>query len=119
MVEPFRIAPATDPASFWQSLSDPTDHGVSMLITEQGVDAGGLETDPSGRNQAIATPYRRYFDVARDEPAVSALIPLDLSDRHTRLLDKCPREATAPRHHVFYAWDLQLKLGHVCRPDLS
>jgi endo-1,4-beta-xylanase len=49
------------------------------------------------RDRGVADTYRRYLDVALDEPAVASLVTFGLSDRYTWLQEDYPRDDKAPR----------------------
>jgi endo-1,4-beta-xylanase len=78
-------------------LADVADRGVTIMITEMDVLDDGLEADIAARDAGVADVYRRYLDVALDEPAVKVVMTFGLSDRYTWLQEDTPREDGAPR----------------------
>jgi endo-1,4-beta-xylanase len=79
------------------------------MITELDVLDDGLRADPTIRDAGVADIYRRYLDVALDEPAVKVLMTFGLSDRYTWLQEDFPRKDRAPRRPLPFDADLQPK----------
>ena len=67
------------------------DRGVKIVITELDVQDDGVPADAAVRDRAVADVYRRYLDVALQEPAVKTVIAFGLSDRYTWLDEDVPR----------------------------
>ncbi len=57
----------------------------------------------------VAETYRRYLEVALDEPAVVSLVTVGLSDRYTWLQEDYPREDGAPRRPLPFDEELRPK----------
>jgi endo-1,4-beta-xylanase len=75
-----------DPPLFRSFLRDLAGRGLAILITE--LDVLDLTTGCiPARDQAVATVYQRFLEVALAEPRVEALVLWGLSDRHTWLND--------------------------------
>jgi endo-1,4-beta-xylanase len=88
-------------------LSEVTDRGLKILITEMDVLDDGLPAKIGVRDREIANVMRTYLDVALDEPAVASVITFGLSDRYTWLQEDFPRDDGAPRRPL--PFDEQLK----------
>lgn len=78
-------------------LRELADRGVHILITEMDVMDGGLPANPAVRDPMVADVYRRYLDVALDEPAVKALLTFGLVDGYSWLDEDYPRRDGAHR----------------------
>ena len=102
-----RFAQRFNTHTYRRFLADVAARGLHILVTELDVLDDGLSADPTVRDQAVADVYRRYLDVALDEPAVKAVLTFGLSDRYTWLQEDFPREDGAPRRPLPY--DDQLK----------
>jgi len=98
-----------DAAGYQQFLSEVTDRGLKILITELDVLDDGLPADTAERDAAIAEVYRLYLDTALAEPAVAAVITFGLSDRYTWLQEDYPREDEESRRPLPFDDDLQPK----------
>ena len=90
-------------------LRELSDRGLTILITELDVLDDGLPADRNRRDRMVAGIYRRYLDVALDEPAVKAVVSFGLSDRYTWLQEDYPREDGAPRRPLAFADGLRTK----------
>lgn len=78
-------------------LTELADRGVHIMITEMDVFDGGLPASPALRDPAVADVYRRYLDVALDEPAVKAILTFGLTDKYSWLNEDYPRHDGANR----------------------
>lgn len=86
-----------DANAYRKLLSDVADRNLKILITEMDVLDDGLPPNIQVRDRAVADIYRRYLDVALEEPAVASLITFGLSDRYTWLQEDYPRDDGAAR----------------------
>ncbi len=59
--------------------------GFKIMITELDVLDLNTPSDIAARDQAVADLYRRFLDVALDQPALVTLVTWGLSDRYTWL----------------------------------
>jgi endo-1,4-beta-xylanase len=73
-------------------LAELADRGLKILITEMDVNDDGLPANHDRRDQMVADVYRRFLDVALDEPAVAAVLSFGLSDRVSSLQEDYPPE---------------------------
>jgi endo-1,4-beta-xylanase len=105
-------------------LTELADRGMHIMITEMDVFDGGLPANPAVRDQAVADVYRRYLDVALDEPAVKALLTFGLTDKYSWLNEDYPRHDGARRrplpfdnkfHRKPAYWALHQSLLHTKR----
>jgi endo-1,4-beta-xylanase len=90
-------------------LADVAARGLTIMITEMDVLDDGLRADITTRDAGVADVYRRYLDVALDEPAVKVVMTFGLSDRYTWLQEDNPRRDGAPRRPLPFDTDLQPK----------
>jgi endo-1,4-beta-xylanase len=90
-------------------LAEVAARGLRIVITELDVLDGGLPANPRVRDRAVADVYRRYLDVALDEPAVASVITFGLSDRYTWLDEDYPRRDGAHRRPLPFDRGLQPK----------
>ena len=90
-------------------LADVAARGLTIMITEMDVLDDGLKADITTRDAGVADVYRRYLDVALDEPAVKVLMTFGLSDRYTWLQEDFPRRDGAPRRPLPFDANLQPK----------
>lgn len=72
-------------------LGELADRGLRILVTELDVLDTGLPTGPRRRDRGVADVYRRFLDVALDEPSVRAVLTFGLTDRYTWLEEDRPR----------------------------
>jgi endo-1,4-beta-xylanase len=86
-----------DPESYRRFLSEVAGRGLRILITEMDVLDDGLPANVRVRDRAVGDVYRRYLDIALDEPAVVSLTTFGLSDRYTWLEEDFPRDDGAAR----------------------
>jgi endo-1,4-beta-xylanase len=86
-----------DAEGYSRFLTEISDRGLKILITELDVLDDGLPADIAVRDRAVADAYRRYLDVALAEPAVASVMTFGLSDRYTWLEEDYPREDGEPR----------------------
>ena len=86
-----------DQGAYRRFLADVANRGLKILITEMDVLDDTLPTAIGPRDAAVADIYRRYLDVALDEPAVVSLMTFGLSDRYTWLQEDYPRQDGAAR----------------------
>ncbi len=64
-------------------LAEAAGLGLEIQITELDCTDELAPADPAARDLAVADEYRRFLDVALDEPAVKMLITWGLSDRYS------------------------------------
>jgi endo-1,4-beta-xylanase len=83
-------------------LREIADRGLHIMITEMDVMDGGLPANPAIRDPAVADVYRRYLDVALDEPAVKAVLTFGLTDKYSWLNEDYPRHDGANRRPLPY-----------------
>jgi endo-1,4-beta-xylanase len=86
-----------DAGAYRRFLAEVAERGLEILITEMDVLDDGSPSHVERRDREVAETYRRYLDVALDEPAVVSLVTFGLSDRYTWLQEDYPREDGAPR----------------------
>jgi endo-1,4-beta-xylanase len=98
-----------DVDAYRQFLADVASRGVRILITEMDVLDDGLPAKIARRDRRVADVYRRYLEVALDEPAVASLMTFGLSDRYTWLQEDYPREDGARRRPLPFDRDLEPK----------
>jgi endo-1,4-beta-xylanase len=98
-----------DPEAYRLFLAEVAERGLKILITEMDVLDDGSPRDVQQRDREVADTYRRYLDVALDEPAVVSLVTFGLSDRYTWLQEDYPREDGAPRRPLPFDEDLEPK----------
>jgi endo-1,4-beta-xylanase len=92
-----RFAQRFDGNAYRKFLADLADRGLKIVITELDVLDDGLPANVAVRDRGVADTYRRYLDVALDEPALASLVTFGLSDRYTWLQEDYPRNDKAPR----------------------
>ncbi|MFL5766661.1 MAG: endo-1,4-beta-xylanase [Actinomycetota bacterium] len=98
-----------DPVAYRGFLSEVASRGLKILITEMDVKDSGLPADASVRDRGVADCYRRYLEVALQEPAVVALMTFGLSDRYTWLQEDYPRRDGARRRPLPFDGQLRPK----------
>jgi endo-1,4-beta-xylanase len=76
-------------------LAEVAARGLTILITEMDVLDDGLKADIATRDAGVADVYRRYLDVALDEPAYDALSQA-FANAPSRL--SCGDQAQQPQH---------------------
>lgn len=96
-----------DPKSYRRFLSDVADRGLQILVTELDVLDDGLPADVAARDRGVADTYRRYLDVALQEPAVSTVMCFELSNQYSWLNEDYPRDDGAERRPLPFDDDLQ------------
>jgi len=105
-------------------LTELSDRGLRIMITEMDVLDDGLPAATGPRDRMVADVYRRYLDVALEETDVAAVVSFGLSDRYTWLQEDHPREDGAARRPLPFDEDLRRKpafaaiqgrLGHAPR----
>jgi endo-1,4-beta-xylanase len=64
-------------------LADIASLGLTIQITELDVTDENAPADVTVRDALVADTYRRFLDVALDEPAVKMVVTWGLSDRHS------------------------------------
>jgi len=64
-------------------LADIASLGLTIQITELDVTDENAPADVTVRDSLVADTYRRFLDVALDEPAVKMVVTWGLSDRHS------------------------------------
>lgn len=99
-----------DPNAYRGFLSEVADRGTRILITELDVLDDGLPPDRRIRDRLVGDVYRRYLDVALDEPAVKSVMTFGLSDRYTWFQEDYPRKDGAPRRPL--PFDVRLRPKH-------
>jgi endo-1,4-beta-xylanase len=83
---------------------------LPIMITEMDVLDDGLSgRDIAARDAGVADVYRRYLDVALDEPAVKVFLTFGLSDRYTWLQEDRPRRDGFARRPLPFDENLQPK----------
>jgi endo-1,4-beta-xylanase len=101
-------------------LSDIGARGMKILITEMDVLDDGLPKAPHRRDRMVADVYRRYLDVALDQPDIAAVISFGLSDRYTWLDEDYPRDDGAHRRPLAFSRSLRGKPAyHVIHDQLG
>ncbi len=93
-------------------LSDVADLGLKILVTEMDVIDKSFPTDLVVRDRMVAEVYENYLSAVLDEPAVIAVVTWGLSDRHTWLSKKKPREDNMPVRPLPFDAKLKPKLAH-------
>ncbi|HEY2802657.1 MAG TPA: endo-1,4-beta-xylanase [Actinomycetota bacterium] len=96
-----------DPIAYRGFLAEVASRGLKILITEMDVKDNGLPADIAVRDRRVAECYRRYLDIAFQEPAVVSLMTFGLSDRYTWLQEDYPRPDGARRRPL--PFDAQLR----------
>jgi endo-1,4-beta-xylanase len=104
-----RFAERFHPRAYRRFLSEVADRGLKILITELDVLDDGLPADRLARDKGVADVYRRYLDVALDEPAVKTVITFGLSDRYTWYQEDIPREDGYPRRPLPFDQEMRAK----------
>ncbi len=79
--------PDFDETGFRAFLREVAGHGVDIVLSELDVTDRTAPMDITLRDQMVADTYRRYLDVALDEPKVSAVVCWGLSDRYSWISD--------------------------------
>jgi endo-1,4-beta-xylanase len=95
--------------AYRQFLADLAARGLTIMITEMDVLDDGLRGSIATIDAGVADVYRRYLDVALDEPAVKVLVTFGLSDRYTWLQEDFPRRDGVPRRPLPFDANLQPK----------
>jgi endo-1,4-beta-xylanase len=103
------FAEGFDAAAYRQFLAEVAERGLKILITEMDVLDDGSPPCIQRQDREVADTYRRYLDVALDEPAVVTLVTFGLSDRYTWLQEDFPREDGAPRRPLPFDGELTPK----------
>lgn len=103
------FADGFDAEGYRRFLAEVAERGLKILITEMDVLDDGSPPHVRRRDQEVAETYRRYLDVALDEPAVVSLVTFGLSDRYTWLQEDYPREDGAPRRPLPFDEELTPK----------
>ncbi|MGZ4137418.1 MAG: endo-1,4-beta-xylanase [Actinomycetota bacterium] len=106
-----------DTAAYRTFLSEVASRGVRILITEMDVLDDGLPAKIGPRDRGVADVYRRYLDVALEEPAVAALMTFGLSDRYTWLGEDYPRDDGANRRPLPFSRTLRTKPAYHALAD--
>jgi endo-1,4-beta-xylanase len=96
----YELMPHFDDKQFSGFLRELAGRGLEIMITELDVVDRGAPADIAKRDADVAAIYRRYLDVALDNPAVKTVITWGLTDRiswivngpdpDTRRTDKLP-----------------------------
>ncbi len=90
-------------------LSEIADMGLKIMITEMDVRDQKLPSPDRVRDVYVADAYRRFLDVALEQPATIAILTWGLSDRYTWLNGSFPREDGLPLRVLPYDRDMQQK----------
>jgi endo-1,4-beta-xylanase len=93
-------------------LRELSDRGMQIMITEMDVLDDGLPANPRKRDRMVADVYKRYLNVALDEPALSVVCSFGLSDRYTWLQEDYPRPDGAGRRPLFFNQRLRPKRSY-------
>ncbi len=104
-----RFAERFHARQYQRFLSELSDRGLTILITELDVLDDGLPAARRPRDRMVADVYRRYLDVALEERGVAAVINFGLSDRYTWLQEDYPRDDGAARRPLPFDEDLAPK----------
>ena len=107
-----RFAARFHPRGYRAFLKEIADRGLHILITELDVLDDGLPKDIELRDRGVADVYRRYLDVALDEPAVKVVNAFGLTDRYTWLDEDMPRDDGAHRRPLAFDRRLRPKRAH-------
>jgi endo-1,4-beta-xylanase len=109
-----------NPRQYRHFISELGDRGLKVLITEMDVLDDGLPKAPHRRDRMVADVYRRYLDVALDQPDIAAVISFGLSDRYTWLDEDYPRDDGAHRRPLAFSRSLRGKPAyHVIHDQLG
>lgn len=92
-----------------QLLNEVADLGLKIMITEMDVRDQKLPSPDRVRDVYVADAYRRFLDVALEQPATIAVLTWGLSDRNTWLSDAFARDDGLPLRVLPYDADLQPK----------
>jgi endo-1,4-beta-xylanase len=90
-------------------LSELSDRGLKIFITELDVLDDGLPKAPHRRDRMVADVYKRYLDVALEETDIAAVINFGLSDRYTWLEEDLPRDDGGHRRPLPFDENLHRK----------
>jgi len=90
-------------------LSEIADMGLKIMITEMDVRDQKLPSPDRVRDVYVADAYRRFMDVALEQPATIAILTWGLSDRYTWLSGSFPRDDGLPVRVLPYDSDMQRK----------
>ncbi len=72
-----------DQARYREFLKEVSSRGFKIIISELDVLDHKLPADLAQRDQVVADTYRKFLEVALDEPAVKGLVTWGLSDRYS------------------------------------
>lgn len=106
-----------DAPAYQRFLSELTDRGVRVMITELDVLDDGLPADVRTRDQGVADVYRRYLDTVLSTVDVSAVLTFGLSDRYTWLQQDYPRRDGAARRPLPFDAALHATPAHTAIQD--
>ena len=90
-------------------LSEVADLGLKIMITEMDVRDQKLPAPERVRDAYVADAYKRFLDVALEQPATIAILTWGLSDRHSWLASRFAREDGLPVRVLPYDAELQPK----------
>jgi endo-1,4-beta-xylanase len=76
-----------DDGRFRAFLKDVAAHDVDIVLSEMDVVDRDAPADISARDQAVADTYKRYLDVALDEPRVNQVVIWGITDRYNWIAD--------------------------------
>ena len=99
---------------FRRFLTDLAGLGLTIQITELDVTDEHAPAEVTVRDRLVADTYRRFLDVALDEPAVKMVVTWGLSDRHSWIVRQETYQAKwrtddAPSRPLPFDADLQPK----------
>jgi endo-1,4-beta-xylanase len=100
-----------NPQVFKQFLQNVASLGLKIMITELDVTDNKLPLDSNKRDNIIAGAYEDFLSTALAEKSVISVTTWGLSDRHTWLSDKKPRDDRADVRPLPFDRDLQPKLA--------
>ena len=87
-------------------LSQVSDLGFKIIVSELDVSEKGPETEVADRDRAIANEISRYLNVVLQEKSVIGVVTWGLSSRYTWLANYAPRSDGQPVRPLPYDSDL-------------
>lgn len=100
-----------NPKIFKQFLENVASLGLKIMITELDITDDKLPLDSKKRDNIIAGAYEDFLSTALTEKAVISVTSWGLSDRHTWLADKKPRDDNAHVRPLPFDRNFQPKLA--------
>jgi endo-1,4-beta-xylanase len=76
-----------DDKNFRAFLNELAARDVDIVLSEMDVVDRDAPADPAARDQVVADTYKRYLDVALDEPRVNQVIIWGITDRYNWIAD--------------------------------